>query len=339
MTLRWRRRTIRLRHHFATSQGGVSEKQVLHVELEHDGIVGTGEIVPSRLYGQSLEASESALTDLAARLGDDPFAIETILGVALRRHDGQRAAIAGLDNALYDWVARRLNVPLHRLLGLPAPHVTTTFTIGLADAEQTRRKIDEALADGYTSLKVKVGGARDAQTLAQIRARFDGPLLLDANEAWTPEEAPARVRALAEFRPTLIEQPVGQDQWRCLRALRELGVAAIFADESCQRPADVVRLRECVDGVNVKFTKCGGVREALRMIDLARALGMKVMVGCFVSTSLSIAPALAIAQLADFADLDGHLLLADDPFEGIERSGSVLRLGPSPGLGVREVSG
>lgn len=338
MKLSWRRRTIRLRHRFATSQGGVSEKQVIHVELEHEGLTGTGEVVPSRLYGQSLESSEAALEDMARHLGSDPFAIGAILGGALQRHDAQRAAVTGLDNALYDWVARKLEVPLYRLLGLQAPRVITTFTIGLAGLEETRAKVEEALAAGYTALKVKIGGPHDLQTLAMIRTRFDGPLLLDANEAWSPEEAPERVRALAEFRPAMIEQPVGQDLWQHMRPLRELGIAPIFADESCRRPADVVRLRDCVDGVNIKFTKCGGVREALRMIDLARTLGLKVMVGCFVSTSLAVAPALAIAQLADFADLDGHLLLAADPFEGIVRDGSTLSLGDKPGLGVEERS-
>ena len=133
----------------------------------------------------------------------------------------------------------------------------------------------------------------------------------------------------------MIEQPLRKADWRHMAALRELGVAPIFADESCERPADVVRLRGCVDGINIKFNKCGGIREAVKMIALARHLGMGIMLGCFVSSSLAIAPALAIATLVDYVDLDGALLLERDPFRGISSRGSLLEASCEPGLGVR----
>lgn len=335
VTLTWERRTIRPRFRFATAQGGVDEKQVIIVRLECDGVVGLGEVVASRLYGQTLERCEEALAGMRALLGDDPFAIEPIVRRALAAHDDQRAAVAGLDAALHDWVGRKLGVPVWKLLGLARPRTATTFTIGVADLAETGRKVDEALRAGFRALKVKVGVPQDHETLALIRARFDGPLFLDANEAWEPAEAAERIRALAPFRPALIEQPLKKDDWRQMADLRGRGVAPIFADESCERPADVVKLRGCVDGVNVKFTKCGGIREALRMIALARGFGMGVMLGCFVSTSLAIAPALAISSLVDYADLDGHLLLADDPFEGIRWNGVEIEAGDEPGLGIR----
>jgi L-alanine-DL-glutamate epimerase-like enolase superfamily enzyme len=336
MKLTWRRQRLRPKYRFQTSQGAVDEKETLVACLEHDGVTGSGEAAPSKLYGQTLESTEAAFERLADELGDDPFAIDAILSRCIARCDGQRAAIAAVDNALHDWVGKKLAVPVWRLLGLPRPRVQTVFTIGIADADETRKKVDEALADGFTALKVKVGTPNDCRTLELIRARFDGPLLLDANEAWSPETAAAHIRELARFRPTMIEQPLPQDDWRQFGALKGLDVAPIFADESCQRPADVVKLAGLVDGINVKFTKCGGLREALRMITLARGLNLRVMLGCFVSSSLAIAPGVAIAGLCDFADLDGALLLSNDPFEGvIAERGGILTLADRPGLGAR----
>lgn len=333
--LTWQRQSLRLRHRFATSRGGVSEKQTLVVRLEYENIVGWGEAVPSPLYGQSLEATEAVLADVSVRLGDDPCRIETILADCIRRHDAQRAAIAAVDSALHDWMGRKLGQPIWRVLGLDRPCVTTTFTLGVADAGEMRAKLDEALAAGFTALKVKIGAANDHETLSLIRERFDGPLFLDANEAWSASQALERIPQLAQYRPMLIEQPLPRDQWRQLARLRELGVAPIYVDESCERPEDVLRLAGHVDGIVVKLTKCGGIREALRMFSLARMLGMRIMLGCFVSSSLAIAPALAIASLADACDLDGHLLLADDPFTGIAWQGGRLSLEDVPGLGVR----
>ncbi len=334
MRLTWRRQTLRPRHRFATSQWAVDEKQTIIVQLEHDGVVGLGECVPSSLYGQTLESSEQTLAAIAGQLGDDPLAIDPLVRKLLSEHDTQRAAVDAVDAALHDWAGKRLGVPVWRLLGLGQPRTRTTFTIGVAEPEEIRLKVDEALAAGFDALKIKVGVAHDADTLDYIRSRFDGPLYLDANQAWTPEEAPRRISALARYRPTLIEQPLPREDWRHLAELRRLGVAPIFADESCERPADVLRLHGYVDGINIKFNKCGGIREALRMITLARALGMQVMLGCFVCSSLAIAPPLTIATLADHADLDGALLLADDPFVGIHRQGSIISLGTAPGLGV-----
>lgn len=335
MKLTWRRQRLRPKYRFQTSQGAVDEKETLVVSLEHDGVTGLGEAAPSKLYAQTLETTEAALETLRGALGDDPYAIDAILTRCIECCDGQRAAIAALDSALHDWVGRKLAVPVWRLLGLPRPRVQTVFTIGIASADETRKKVDEALAEGFTALKVKVGTANDCRTLESIRARFDGPLLLDANEAWSPETAPANIRELARFRPTMIEQPLRKDDWRHFGALKDLNIAPIFADESCQRPADVVKLAGLVDGVNVKFTKCGGLREALRMITLARGLNLRVMLGCFVSSSLAIAPGLAIAGLCDFADLDGALLLSNDPFEGvIAERGGILSLADRTGLGV-----
>jgi L-Ala-D/L-Glu epimerase len=334
MNLTWSRLRLRSRHRFATSQGGIDEKETIVVRLEHDGLVGLGEATPSLLYGQTLDSTAAALEGMGALLGDDPFAIDPIIARLIERYDDQRAAICAVDSALHDWVGRRLGVPVWRLLGLARPRRRTTFTIGVAALDEIRVKVDEAVAAGFEALKVKVGTEHDDETLAIVRERFAGPLYLDANQAWSPADAPARIQALARFRPTLIEQPLAKDEWQHMAALRKLGVAPIFSDENCERPADVVRLHGAVDGVNIKFAKCGGIREALRMIALARGLGMGVMLGCFVASSLAIAPALTLAGLVDHADLDGHLLLAQDPFTGIERVGGDLELSDRPGLGI-----
>ncbi len=334
MRLTWQRQTIRPRHRFATSQWAVDEKETIIVRLEHDGLVTLGECVPSELYGQTLESSEAALSAIAGKLGDDPLRIEPIVRRLLAEHDDQRAAVDAVDAALHDWVARRLDVPVWRLLGLEQPRKQTTFTIGVAEPDQIRVKVDEALEAGFDALKIKVGVENDHETLSYIRKRFSGPLFLDANQAWTPAEAPARIRDLARYRPTLVEQPLRREDWRHLGALRALEIAPIFADESCERPADVVRLHGFVDGINIKFNKCGGIREALRMIGIARTLNMRIMLGCFVCSSLAIAPALNTASLVDYADLDGALLLAEDPFDGIRREGGTISLSDRPGLGV-----
>ena len=335
MELKYYRQTVRPKFRFATSQGGLDEQPVITVEITHDGVTGLGEVLPWPLYGQSIESSEAALEGMRPLLGDDPFAIHAILDRIIAKFDDQRAAISAVDSALYDWVGKMLGVPVWRLLGLDRARTLTTFTIGVAKPDEIRVKVKEALAAGYEALKVKVGVENDHDTLGYIREHFNGTILMDANQAWSIDEALDKIRGLAKYRPTMIEQPLKRQDWQHFKKLRDLGVAPIFADESCERPADVVRLHGLVDGINIKFTKCGGIREALRMVTLARGLGMGVMFGCFVSSSLAIAPALTIATLADYADLDGSLLLAKDPYTGITNHGSLIELGEAPGLGVK----
>ncbi|MGE3180502.1 MAG: dipeptide epimerase [Phycisphaerae bacterium] len=335
MKLTWRWQDLKMRHRFATSQGGADEKKTLVVDLEHDGIHGFGEATPSMLYGQSPASTEEALDEIAGLLGTDPFAVVELIDRWIDHCDGQRAAIAAVENALHDLIGKKLALPVWRMLGLPEPRVKTTMTIGIDSLDVIRTKVQEAMAAGFDRLKVKVGGEHDEETLAIIRESFSGPLLLDANQGWNPTTAPQRIRALAKFKPTMIEQPLPKADWRELKPLRELGVAPIFADESCERPADVVKLIGYVDGVNIKFNKCGGVREALKMIAIARAAEMKIMLGCFVCSSLAIVPALTVARLVDYVDLDGALLLANDPYaELVKFDSGLLTLPERAGFGT-----
>ncbi|MDX2197727.1 MAG: dipeptide epimerase [Phycisphaerae bacterium] len=317
LKLEWRRQTLHTRHRWATAQGGINEKQTIVVSVEHEGLIGRGEATPSALFGQSLEGAEAALEECKELLGDDPFAIAEVLDRLIDHVDEARDVIAAVETALHDLAARKLKMPVWRYLGLPEPRIKTTFSIGIATPDEIREKVREALAAGFDRLKVKVGGEHDLKTLQIIRESFDGPLYLDANQGWTPETAPAKIREIAPFKPVLLEQPISKKLTAELKPLRELGLMPIFADEACERPTDIIRLKDVVDGVNIKFNKCGGIRQALAMIDIARACGLQIMLGCFVSSSLAIAPALAVASRVDHADLDGALLLADDPFTSL----------------------
>lgn len=334
MQLRWRRMRLALKRPFQTSQHRLIEKETLLVEFEHDGLIGRGEIMPLESLGQPLEASEAFLDTCQESLGDDPFQIQPVVDRLLAMWPNNRAAICGLDQALFDWAARRLGVPVAQLLGVAAPPIETAFTISAGAGEAVAGHVDEALTSGFTKLKVKVGVATDEETLSTVRSAFDGPLLVDANGAWSAAEALAGLDRVAAFRPTLIEQPLPRERDADVAALRGRAPAPLFADESCHTPADVLRLHGCVDGINIKLAKCGGLLEARRMIDVARVLGMQVMLGCYMCSSLAIAHSLALAPLVDHADLDGHLLLKSDPFCGLRLSGGRLRSPAAPGFGL-----
>ena len=236
----------------------------------------------------------------------------------------EAAARAALDAALHDWIGRRLGVPLWRLLGLSRDLPPTSYTIGIDSLEGTRDRARRARE--YRVLKVKVGGAEDLERLAAVREESPVALRVDANEGWTLESARELLPALVELGVELIEQPFPADDLDSFRALRELRPRPpIVVDEGCHDLRDVAAVAGYADAVNVKLAKAGGVREAVRMIHAARALGLGVMLGCMVESQLAVAPAAHIGSLADWVDLDGHLLLADQPYVGLEiRDGRVL---------------
>jgi L-alanine-DL-glutamate epimerase-like enolase superfamily enzyme len=235
--------------------------------------------------------------------------------------------------ALYDLAGKRLGVPLYELLGLdPRKTPQTSFTIGLASPDEVVRKVREASA--YAVLKVKLGSGEDREVLEAVRDTTDRPLRVDANEGWTLEGARERLDWLAKLGVELVEQPLPADQLEQTRELRRLSPLPLYADESVHRAADIPRLAEAFDGINIKLMKCGGLGEALRMIAVARAHGMKVMLGCMIESSLAVTAAAHLTPLVDLADLDGHLLLAEDPFVGVGVEDGRLVLPDTPGLGV-----
>jgi L-Ala-D/L-Glu epimerase len=331
--LRARIVSLALAEEFAISRASRTIQEVVQVELAHEGIVGAGEAAPVYYRGETAESAADFLAEEAPALaGDDPFALEEI-GQRLEDVEGQAAGKAALDGALHDWIGKRLGLPVWRLLGLSPEAPPTSYTIGIDTVEGTHRRA--RAARDFRALKIKVGGVDDLARVEAVRAESDAPLRVDANEGWTLESARELVPALMELGVELIEQPFPADDLDSFRGLRELEPRPpVVVDEGCHDLADVAPAAEYAEAINVKLAKSGGLREAVRMIHAARALGLRVMLGCMIESQLGIAPAAAIASLVDWADLDGHLLLADEPYAGLElRDGRVLP-GPGPGLGV-----
>jgi L-Ala-D/L-Glu epimerase len=331
--LRARIVSLTLAEEFAISRASRTTQEVVQVDLEHDGVVGAGESAPVYYLGESAGSAAEFLAEEAPALaGDDPFALEAI-GQRVEDVDGQAGGKAALDAALHDWIGKRTGLPVWRLLGLSREAPSTSYTIGIDTLEGTHRRA--RAARDFRALKIKVGGADDLARLEAVRAESDVPLRVDANEGWTLESARELVPDLMELGVELIEQPFPSEDHDSFRALRELEPRPpLIVDEGCHDLADVAVVAGYADGINVKLAKSGGLREAVRMIHAARALGLRVMLGCMIESQLGIAPAAAIASLVDWADLDGHLLLAEEPYTGLElRDGRVLP-GPSPGLGV-----
>jgi L-Ala-D/L-Glu epimerase / N-acetyl-D-glutamate racemase len=329
LELRARTVSLPLAEEFAIARGSRTTQEVVQVELEHDGLVGRGEAAPIYYRGETIATVSSYLENAAPRLGDDPFALEEVL----RRIEGDAAGRAAIDAALHDWVGRRLRVPVWQLLGLSRGGPPTSYTIGIDTLDGTRRRARGAR--GYRALKVKVGGAEGLARLETVRAETDAPLRVDANEGWTLEEARELIPALIELGVELIEQPFPAADLESFRALRELEPRPpVIVDEGCHDLGDVAPVADYADGINIKLAKSGGLREAVRMVHAARALGLRVMVGCMVESQLGVAPAAEIASLADWVDLDGHLLLAEQPFVGLELEDGRVLPSSAPGLGL-----
>jgi L-alanine-DL-glutamate epimerase-like enolase superfamily enzyme len=303
------------------------------VRIEHEGIEGLGEAAPSHYYGETSELVEVALAQWARELGDDPFALDAILRRLGDAMHGQFAARAAVEMALHDWIGKRLGQPVWKLLGLDRSRTPKScVTLGMASPEEMERKL-ETVRD-FPFLKVKLGGPGDVDNLRRIRAGYKGRLQVDANTAWNAADA---VRVLRQIEPLgieLVEQPVPRRDLDGLRWVRERSPIPVFADESAHELADIGLLAGRVDGVNLKLMKTGGLREMQRMIHAARALGMKVMLGSMVETSLALSAAAQLAPLVDYLDLDGHWLLRDDPFAGAPGEKGEIRLSDRPGLGV-----
>lgn len=330
MRLRHHMVELQLRHTFRLSRGASDVRRNLIVELEDDGLVGLGEAAPITRYAQDHLSAARAVEQMVPRI-ENPRAFD---GAARDVADaGQPAAEAAVDMALRDLAGKRLQAPLFELLGLdPKRTPRISYTIGMDTPEIVEQKVKEA--GDYEILKVKMGSDDDWAVLECVRDLTDRPIQIDANEGWSLEEAEARLERLAGMGVMLVEQPLKSDDLEGARALREMSPLPIFADESIHRAADIPRLAEAFDGINIKLMKCGGLGEALRMIATARAHGMQVMLGCMIESSLAITAAAHLAPLVDYADLDGNLLIANDPYVGATIESGRLVLPDRPGLGV-----
>ncbi len=320
--------TLPLVHTFAIARGAESSARTLVFRLLWDGREGLGESAPSERYAENV-ASIAAYFAAHPVAGDDPYAFETLLaGIP-------PAARCGLDLALHDLIGKDLDRPLWRLLGLdPSQTPVTSFTIGLDTPETMLAKLEEIRE--HPIVKVKLGGADDVAVVEAIRARYAGAIRVDANEAWNPERAVAMLRELERFEIEFCEQPIPAGTPEQLRWIRERVAIPIVADEDARDARDLPGLRGCVDGVNVKLVKCGGIRGGLAMIHTARALGLKIMLGCMLESAILATAAAQLSPLVDWADLDGPFLTRDDPFVGIRYERGKIVLPDGPGLGVRE---
>ncbi|OLC04262.1 MAG: hypothetical protein AUH78_24740 [Gemmatimonadetes bacterium 13_1_40CM_4_69_8] len=327
--------TLKTKHPFVIARGGGDDYRVVWVRLtDADGAEGWGEADPSKYYGETADTVLAMLKKLEPYLPKDPFDLEAAEARFAQVVPQNGAARAAVSAALHDLVGKRLGQPLWRLWGLdPAKAPRSSFTIGIDTAEQIRRKVAEASA--YPILKVKLGTDRDEEILGVIRDATDKPIRVDANAGWTRERAMAMLPVLREYGVEFVEQPLPPDDLEGTAAVRRRGVLPVVVDESCLTAADIPRVADAADGINIKLAKCGSLREALRMIATARAHGMLVMVGCMIESSLGITAAAHFTPLVDAADLDGAALTANDPFVGATIDGGEIRLPTGPGLGVR----
>ncbi len=329
--------TVTTRHPFIIARGGQSSYRTVFVRLvDQDGAEGWGEAAPSRYYGETADSALLAVQQFAPVLANaDAWSLDAIERELEKTLRGNAAARCAVSAALHDLAARRLGVPLWRYWGLDrAAAPRSSFTIGIAPDEATlRARVREAAH--YPILKIKLGSHWDREVLRIVREEAPGAQLrVDANAAWTAKQALAMLDALHDVGVDMLEQPLPPQDLAGLRFVRERAAIAVVADESCLVASDIPKLAGVVDGVNIKLAKCGSLREALRMIAVARAHDMRVMCGCMIETTLGIAAAAHFSPLLDDADLDGAALLSDDPFEGPGIPNGQVTLGDTPGLGV-----
>lgn len=338
MHLRFRPYTLELRHAFGLAASSRTTTPAMLVELERDGVIGYGEAAMPPYLGES-QATAAAFLESAAPLlarCADPFQREEILPAIDALAPGHPAAKAALDIALHDWIGKKLNAPWFRIWGLDAQKApATSFTLAIDTREVVREKTREAAP--FKIIKVKLGrdAATDRMMIETIREVTDKPITVDANQGWKNRaEAHAMIEWLATQRVEFIEQPMPKEQLADTAWLRDRSPLPLIADENCQRLADVARCAGAFHGINIKLMKSTGLREAHAMITLARALGLKVMLGCMTETSCAISAAAQLSPLADWADLDGAVLIKNDAFDGATIVDGKITLPDRPGIGA-----
>jgi L-alanine-DL-glutamate epimerase-like enolase superfamily enzyme len=324
---------LELAETFVIAREASDYADVVHVALRHDGHTGYGEGAPIERYGESAESAKRFVDEHAGLLGDDPFALEEI-GARLAEVPGEQAAKAAFDAALYDLQGKLLGRPTYRLLGLPQAGPPTSWTIWLGDPDDMARRAERA-APTYRRLKLKLGGrdGLDVDRVRAVRSVTDLPLQVDVNEAWSLDEALEALPELGRLGVAYCEQPLpAEDEGG--PELRARSPVPIYVDEDCHTLGDVARCAGIAHGINIKLAKSGGIREAIRMAHAARALGLGVMLGCMLESGLGIAAGCCVAPLCDHVDLDGNLLLAHDPWPGVQLVDGVQVPAAAPGLGV-----
>jgi L-Ala-D/L-Glu epimerase len=322
--------TLPLAQTFVISRESTEEVDLCQIEVRHEGLVGYGEAAPIERYGESAESARAYVEEHADLLGDDPWALDEIMARMPAREFAARAAV---DAALHDLCGKLAGVPVWRLLGLRRTGPPTSWTVWLGDPDDMARRAEQA-APRFRRLKLKLGGrdGLDVERVRAVRAATDVPLQVDVNEYWTLDEA---LEYLPQVEIEYCEQPLPAGD-PAGPELKRRSPVPIFVDEDCHTLADVATCAERAHGINIKLAKSGGIREAVRMAHAARSLGLGVMLGCMVESGISIAAGAQIASLCDHVDLDGNLLLAEDPWPGVEFVDGVQLPSDQPGLGVRQ---
>lgn len=328
---------LRTKNPFVIARGGDSEYRVVRITVtDRDGAWGWGEAAPSKFYGETADTVVQVLPLLAAAIeGMDGWSLEAMEHALARAIRFNGAARAGVSAALHDLAGKRLGVPVYRLWGLdPAASPASSFTIGIAPDEETlRARVADAAQ--YPVLKLKLGSSWDERIVRVVRELAPAKVLrVDANAGWTPKSALRIIPLLQELGVEFVEQPLPPGDLEGLRFVRERSALPIIADESCIVSGDIPKLAGVVDGINIKLAKCGGLREALRMVATARAHDMLVMAGCMIESSLGITAAAHFAPLLDCADYDGAALVANDPYLGATIEGGRIEMPSGAGLGV-----
>lgn len=331
---------LKLRHAFNLARYSRTTTPDVQVQIEYDGIIGYGECSMPPYLGESVESVTKFLGKLDLSQFSDPFRTEDILAYVDGVEENNRAAKAGVDIALHDLLGKIMGQPWYKIWGLnPDKTPNTSFTIGIDTEEVVRQKVREAMP--YRVIKVKMGLDKDQETINIIREMMpDVPICVDVNQGWKSKEHGLEMcHWLKERNCLFVEQPFDKTWIDETAWLRERSPLPIIADEAFQRLPDIVKFKGVYDGINIKLMKSTGMREAHKMVTLARALGMKVMMGCMTETSCAVTAAANLSPLVDFADLDGNLLIANDRFEGMTVEHGKITLHDIPGIGIRLIPG
>ena len=326
---------LKLRHVFTVATYSRTTTPDVQVEITYDGVKGYGEASMPQYLGQTVQSVTAFLQKVDLSQFNDPFQLEDILAYVDSLSPGDTAAKAAVDIALHDLVGKLLGAPWYKIWGLnkdKAP--STTFTIGIDTADVVKQKTREC-ANQFNILKVKLGRENDKEMIETIRSVTDLPIAVDINQGWKDKEkAIDEIFWLKEHGIVMVEQPMPKELRDDIAWLTEKSPLPIFADEAIQRLKDIKNVAGAYSGINIKLMKCTGMHEAWKMLNYARAIGMKVMVGCMTETSCAVSAAAQLSPAVDFADLDGNLLISNDRFKGMEVVKGKITLPDRPGIGV-----
>jgi len=334
MQLKYYPYTLELKHTFTVSSNSRTSTPIVLTEIEHDGVVGYGEASMPPYLGESHDTVMNFLSRVNLKKYEDPFEIETILNDVDRSAPGNNAAKASVDIALHDLIGKMLGKPWFKIWGYNkslTPY--SSFTIGIDKPEIMRQKVREAA--GFKFLKIKAGTDNDKENIEAVRSETDTPIFVDANQGWKDKErALEMIYWLREKNVLLIEQPCPKEKINDNAWLTERSPLPIIADEAVRRLDDIIKAKDVYSGINIKLMKSTGMREAQKMINLAKALNMKIMIGCMTETSCAISAAAQLSPMADWADLDGAQLIKNDLFDGVKIENGKIILNELPGIGV-----